>query len=683
VSRFYITTPIYYINAEPHLGHAYTTMIADASARAHRLMGDEVFFLTGTDEHGQKVERAAAKAGAETPLFADRVSQKFRDLSSLLNISNDAFIRTTEPRHHAASQELWRRVRDRGYIYKGQYEGWYCTIDEVFVPDTQLVDGRCPTCGNALERIAEESYFFRLSAFQQTLSTYYREHSEFITPRSRRNEVTSFVDAGLQDLSISRTTFKWGVPVPDDPAHVMYVWFDALTNYMTAVGFGASDEASRARFDAWWPADVHLIGKEIVRQHAIYWPAFLMAADLPVPTQLVSHGWWLMDGAKMSKSVGNVVQPGEYVRRFGVDALRYFVMREMIFGQDASFTDEAFIGRYNADLANDLGNLVSRATTMIHRYRGGAVPRADDELGAREPEAALRGGAESLIQTVKGAIQSFQFSVALREIWELIGGTNRYIVTREPWTLAKDPAKREELDTSLYVAADTVRVIAEMIRPFMPETGERTLAMLGLDAREHSWVSLRAGTLESGTRIRDTSALFPRIHHSVEELQQMSSDQPESSPATAPPQAGTPHDPSVPSPQQPAPSAPGQTPGPQPAAPGSVPAATASRISIDDFMKVELRVAKVLEAERVPKSKKLLKLLVDVGTEQRTVVAGIADSYEPETLIGRSIAIVFNLQPAKLMGIESNGMVLAASPDGGKAMLVGFDEPPAPGTRVR
>jgi methionyl-tRNA synthetase len=687
VSRFYITTPIYYINAEPHLGHAYTTMIADASARAHRLMGDEVFFLTGTDEHGQKVERAAVKAGAATSIFADRVSQKFRDLSTLLNISNDAFIRTTEPRHWAASQELWRRVRDRGHIYKGQYEGWYCTVDEVFVPDAQLVDGRCPTCGNTLERIAEESYFFRLSAFQQTLSAYYQEHPEFITPRSRRNEVTSFVDAGLQDLSISRTSFKWGIPVPDDPAHVMYVWFDALTNYLTALGFGAADEASKARFEDWWPADVHLIGKEIVRQHAIYWPAFLMAADLPVPKQLVSHGWWLMDGAKMSKSVGNVVQPGEYVRRFGVDALRYFVMREMVFGQDASFTDEAFIGRYNADLANDLGNLVSRVTTMIHRYRGGVVPRADDVLGAREAETTLRQGVEGLIQTVKGAMESFQLSYALRETWDVIGLTNRYIVTREPWKLAKDPAKHDELDTTLYVAADTLRVIGELIRPFMPEAGERTLAMLGLDAREKSWVSLRAGTLESGIHIRETAALFPRIQYSVEELQQMSSDQPESSPATAPAETGTRHEPSAPSAlnQAPAPqnAGPGAAPGAEPAPGTFASAATTSRISIDDFMKVELRVAKVLEAERVPKSKKLLKLRVDVGTEQRTVVAGIAESYEPETLIGRSIAIVFNLQPAKLMGIESNGMVLAASPDDGKAMLVSFDEPPAPGTRVR
>ena len=688
MSRFYITTPIYYINAEPHLGHAYSTMMADASARAHRLLGDEVYFLTGTDEHGQKVERAAARLGLPTPVFADHIAEKFRGLSSLLNISNDDFIRTTEPRHHRAAQELWRRVLDRGYIYKGQYEGWYCTVDEVFVPDTQLVDSRCPTCGNKVERVAEGSYFFKLSAFQQALIAYYRAHPDFITPPARRNEVVAFVESGLQDLSISRTSFKWGIPVPDDRAHVMYVWFDALTNYMTAVGFGAPDAAAQARFERLWPADVHLIGKEIVRQHAIYWPAFLMAADLPIPKQLVSHGWWLMDGAKMSKSRGNVVQPQGYVERFGVDALRYFVMREMVFGQDASFTDEAFVGRYNADLANDLGNLVSRATTMVHRYRGGAMPAASVGLLEREPEAALCRRAGGVIEIVKSSIQSFQFSLALREIWDLVGATNRYIVTREPWTLAKDAAKRDELDTALYVAADTLRVIAELIRPFMPETGERTLAMLGLEPGENSWVSLRSGTLIPGTPIRETKALFPRIEQSVEELQQMAADQSDPSPQAA---------------SQPAPgaSAPGAAPGapasvtPAPVTPAPVTPATASgieqapagpgtpRISIDDFMKVELRVAKVLAAERVPKSRKLLKLLVDVGTEQRTVVAGIAEFYEPEALVGRTIAVVFNLQPAKLMGIESNGMVLAASPDDGRAILVSFDDPPAPGTRVR
>jgi methionyl-tRNA synthetase len=649
VNKFFITTPIYYINAEPHLGHAYTTMMADAAARAHRLMGEDVFFLTGTDEHGQKVERAAIRAQMPTPAFAELISRKFRELSTLLNISNDDFIRTTEPRHFAAAQALWRRVRERGHIYKGLYEGWYCTVDEVFVPDTQLVDGRCPTCGGQVERIAEESYFFRLSAFQDRLRKYFDDHPDFVVPEIRRNEVTAFIDGGLQDLSISRTSFKWGIPVPDDPAHVMYVWFDALTNYITAIGFGSSDESERRRFETYWPADVHLTGKEIVRQHAVYWPALLMAADLPLPKKLAGHGWWLMEGAKMSKSLGNVVQPAGYVQRFGVDALRYFVMREMVFGQDASFTDEGFLGRYNADLANDLGNLVSRATTMLHRYCDGVVPSASAGLLSRAAERELRDVLDPLVHAVKSSVLSFQFSVALREIWNAIGGTNRYIVAREPWVLAKTPAKRDELDTSLYVAVDAVRVIGELLRPFMPETSERTLHMLGLDASPTSWVSLRAGDLAAGTRLGKTEPLFPRIEHSVEELRQMAADQPE----------------------------------PTPSAPAASAPAEAPRISIEDFMKVDLRVARVLAAERVPKSKKLIKLQVDVGTEQRTLVAGIADAYEPEALVGRTVAIVFNLQPATLMGVQSNGMILAASPDGGKPRLVGFDEPLPPGTRVR
>jgi methionyl-tRNA synthetase len=659
MSRFYVTTPIYYINADPHLGHAYTTMVADAVARAHRLMADEVFFLTGTDEHGQKVERAAQKAGLSPGAFADRISQKFRDILPALNISNDDFIRTTEPRHHAAAQALWRRVRDRGFIYKGKYEGWYCTIDEVFVPDTQLQNGRCPICGNAVERIAEESYFFRLSAFHRPLLDYYAAHPQFVTPAARRNEMTAFLEAGLDDLSISRTSFKWGIPVPDDPAHVMYVWFDALTNYMTAAGYGAANAEAAATFDRFWPADVHLIGKEIVRQHAIYWPAFLMAADLPLPHRVVSHGWWLMEGAKMSKSLGNVVRPQDYAERFGVDGLRYFVFREMVFGQDASFGDEAILTRYNADLANDLGNLVSRATTMIHRYCHGVVPAADPASRGRAEEQALETSLNALVTNVVASVQAFELQAALRAIWEVVGATNRYIVVREPWKLAKAEEHRPELETVLYVAADALRVVAELLRPFMPHAGERVLRMLGLEAGPRSWTSLRAGELRPGTKLGETSALFPRIEQSVEELRQMAED--------------------APAPSTPAPAPSTSTPAPA-AAPSTV---ASTRLSIDDFMKIELRVAKVLSAERVPKSKKLLKLSVDVGTEQRTLVAGIAEAYEPDALVGRTIVIVFNLQPATLMGVESNGMVLAASPDGGKPVLLGFDNPPPPGSRVR
>jgi methionyl-tRNA synthetase len=676
VSRFYITTPIYYINAEPHLGHAYTTLVADAVARAHRLAGDDVLFLTGTDEHGQKVERAAQKAGKSAVAFADEVSQKFRDLLPPLNISNDDFIRTTEPRHHAASQALWRQVRDRGFIYKDKYEGWYCTVDEIFVPESQLLDGRCPICGNPVERIAEESYFFRLSRFQQPLLEHYRAHPDFVTPAGRRNEMLAFLEAGLDDLSVSRTSFRWGIPVPDDPAHVMYVWFDALTNYITAAGYGAPGAAAAERFARYWPVDVHLIGKEIVRQHAIYWPAFLLAAGLPLPRQVVSHGWWLMEGAKMSKSKGNVVRPHEYVARFGLDAIRYFVFREMVFGQDASFGDEAILTRYNSDLANDLGNLVSRTTTMLHRYCEGVVPSPDPAMQGREPERELAGAANALVASVQASTRSFQLSTALRDIWEVIGATNRYIVTREPWKLAKAADRRAELDTALYVAGDTLRVVAELIRPFMPGTAERTLRMLGIEPSPTGWASLHAGSLTPGTRLGELAALFPRIDHSVEELRQMAADTNDAHATPESPTAaiGT------------AAAVPASTPTPAaviPAPPASAPAAAGERIGIEDFMKVELRVAKVLTAERVPKSAKLLKLHVDTGADQRTIVAGIAESYEPEALIGRSIVIVANLKPAKLMGIESNGMVLAASPESGKAVLLNFDEAPAPGTRVR
>lgn len=664
MARFYITTPIYYINAEPHLGHAYTSMVADAIARSRRLLDEDVFFLTGTDEHGQKVERAAQKAGLDTREFADRIAAKFREMCTLLNISNDDFIRTTEPRHIHAVQAIWRRVRERGYLYKAPYEGWYCTVDELFVPETQLLEGRrCPTCGNPVERLSEESYFFKLSQFTEPLLEHYRAHPEFISPDIRRNEMTAFVSAGLRDLSVSRTSFKWGIPVPDDPAHVMYVWFDALTNYLTAAGF----PDDQAKLDRYWPADVHLMGKEIVRQHTVYWPAFLMAADLPVPKRVIGHGWWLMNEAKMSKSLGNVVRPQGYVERFGVDALRYFVMREMVLGQDANFADEAFLTRYNADLANDLGNVVSRVTTMIQRYCGGVVPAVDPGV-ATELDVELTRKAQSTIEATMAAAAGFDFSQALRETWELISAVNKYIVAREPWALAKKPESRPLLDATLHNSADALRVVASLVEPVMPAASERIRGMLGIE--REPWTTLKAGDLKAGARLGSIEPLFPRMELSVEELRAMAAgdgdkagQQPASepaSPAAAPPAA----------------------PAPAPAAAAPA-AAGGDRITIDDFMKVDLRVAKVLTAEKVPNSKKLVKMTIDVGSEQRTLVAGIAEAYEAEQLVGRTVAIVFNLKPAKLMGIESNGMVLAASPEGGKPMLVGFDQDVPPGTRIR
>jgi methionyl-tRNA synthetase len=655
MNPFYITTPIYYINAQPHIGHAYTTMVADAIARSRRLLGDDVFFLTGTDEHGQKVERAAQKAGVKTEVFAEQIAASFRQMCRDLNISNNDFIRTTEPRHHRASQELWRRVAANGDIYKGDYEGWYCTVDEIFVPETQLVDGKCPTCGNKVERLKEESYYFRLSKYQQPLLDFYDANPEFLQPAFRLNEVRTFVEAGLQDLSISRTSFQWGIPVPDDPRHVMYVWFDALTNYLTALGFGTSDES---RVQKYWPVVTHLVGKEIVRQHALYWPAFLMSAGIQTPRRIIAHGWWLMGGAKMSKSIGNVARYQDYAGVFGVDALRYFVMREMTLGQDANFSDEAILTRYNADLANDLGNVVSRTATMIARYCDGSVPAAHsgDDL-----DRALEGDIQRTIEAARSGFARFELSVALQAIWDvLVRGLNQYIVKREPWRLAKKAEDRPLLETTLYHSADALRVITALVDPVMPEAAERIRRMLGVP--QEPWTDLRANTLRAGTRLGAIEPLFPRIEKNVEELRAMTTDS-EEKPLGG---AGSA-------------SAPGAT---QAVGAGATPAED-NRISIDEFMKVELRVAKVLEAEAVPKSKKLVKLKVDVGNEQRTIVAGIAEAYQPEQLVGRTIAIVFNLKPAKLMGIESNGMVLAASVGDGKPILVGFDEPVPPGARVR
>ena len=662
---FFITTPIYYINARPHIGHAYTTMVADAIARSRRLLGDDVFFLTGTDEHGQKVERAAQKAGMPTPAFADEVAGAFRQMCQDLNISNDDFIRTTEPRHHRAAQALWERVAAAGDIYKGDYEGWYCTVDEIFVPEAQLADGCCPTCGGKVERLKEESYYFRLSRYQQPLLDFYAANPDFLQPHFRLNEIRTFVEGGLQDLSISRTSFQWGVPVPGDSRHVMYVWFDALTNYLTALGFGgdatgaagAAGEDQVARF---WPSATHLVGKEIIRQHALYWPAFLMSAGLLPPKRIVAHGWWLMGGAKMSKSVGNVARYEDYTKVFGVDGLRYFVMREMTLGLDANFSDEALLTRFNADLANDLGNLISRGTTMLHRYCDGVVPAP----GAGEDlDRTLAVESAAVIRDVLGAFDSAQTSNALQRTWELVRLVNQYIVKREPWTLAKDPAKRALLETTLFHAADALRVIAALVEPVMPAAADRIRQMLGVP--HEAWTGLAPGTLAPGTRLGPTEALFPRIELTVEELRSMSN--PDAVPApVAQPSALTPVV---------------AEPVPAQATTSAAAITGEGRITIDDFMKVELRVGTVLEAEAVPKSKKLLKLLVDAGTEQRTILAGIAEAYTAEQMVGRTIVFVANLEPRKLMGIESNGMVLAASVEGGLPTLVSVEN--VPGARVR
>lgn len=662
--RFYLTTPIYYVNAEPHLGHAYTTILADAAARAHRLRGEPVVFLTGTDEHGQKIERSARKAGVDPRAFVDGVAATFKALFAELQISNDDFIRTTEARHRAAVETIWRTVLAKGDLYKAKYEGWYCTTDELYVPETQLVDGaRCPTCGGKVEWLEEENYKFRLSKYQQPLLDWYRAHPDYVVPQARYNEVVAFIERGLDDLSVSRTSFTWGIPVPDEPGHVVYVWFDALTNYLTAVGYGDASAEAQARFAAWWPADVHLIGKEIVRQHAIYWPAFLMSAGLPLPRRIVSHGWWTMDGAKMSKSLGNVVRPRVYVDAYGLDAFRYYVLREMVLGADAAFTDEGFHARYTADLANDLGNLLSRTTTMIGRYCDGVVPAAAwrDDL-----DAQLEDVARSVIAEATDAAASFEFSRALAATWRLVSECNRYLVSREPWSLAKDPAARPRLEATLYRAADVLRVVAALVEPVMPASAASMRESLGVPTEP--WTTLAPATLAPGSRVAPAAPLFPRKELPV-------SDVPQPPAAEAAPVVPAPDPASAPAATVPAPEA---------SKPAGAEVAQPARIGIDQFMNVELRVAKVLTAERVPKSKKLVKMTIDVGTETRTLVAGIAEAYTPEALVGRHVVIVANLQPAKLMGIESNGMVLAASPEGGAPQLLTFDAPaPPPGTRVR
>jgi methionyl-tRNA synthetase len=668
MSASYITTPIYYINAQPHIGHAYTTMLADAIARSQRLMGQDVFFLTGTDEHGQKVARAAQKAGLETKTFADQVSTAFRQMCTDLTISNDDFIRTTEPRHYAAAQEIWKRVEKAGDIYKGEYEGWYCSVDELFVPEAQLVDDKCPTCGSKVERLKEESYYFRLSKYQQRLLDWYRDHPDFVQPEFRLNEVRTFVEAGLQDLSISRTSFTWGIPVPGDPKHVMYVWFDALTNYLTALGFGSGTPEADTRIATFWPTVTHFVGKEIVRQHALYWPAFLMSAGITPPRRIIAHGFWMMGGAKMSKSLGNVAKYQDYKDVFGLDGLRYFALREMPLGQDANFSDEAILTRFNADLANDLGNLVSRATTMVHRYRDGVIPEAPAER-AQPLDRDLETAVTTAIGAVKADFQAHQVSLALQDTWTLVRHVNKYIVEREPWKLAKDVTNTDVLNQTLYRGADALRVIAALVDPVMPDAASRIRRMLGVTSE--AWTSLRAGSLAPGTKLGDVEPLFPRIEKTVEELRTMTGN--ESAPPPAPPAA-------APAAKAPAAAAVSSA---APAPSASATATADGHIAIDDFMKVELRVAKVLEAEAVPKSKKLIKLKVDAGTDQRTILAGIAEAYKPEELVGRTIVIVANLKPRPMMGMESQGMVLAASTESGPPSLVAVDPSLPAGARVR
>lgn len=655
MAKFYLTTPIYYVNARPHLGHTYTTVIADTIARYKRMRGFDVVCLTGTDEHGQKVERAAKAAGLNPQAYADRISREYSELWKELDLPCDRFIRTTEDRHERAVHRLLQHALDAGYIYQGHYEGHYCVFDEMYV-DEPLGENLCPECKRPTEKVREENYYFKLSAFQEKLLELYEKHPEFIQPETRRNEVMAFVRGGLRDLSISRTTIKWGVPWPGDTRHVLYVWYDALTSYMSGIGYG-DDEV---QFEKYWPADLHLIGKEILRFHAVYWPAFIMAATekgepLELPKQIFAHGWWTFAGEKMSKSRGNIALPQPIARVLGIDALRYFLLREMVFGQDSNFSYESLVTRYNSDLANGLGNLASRVLTMIRNYFEGQIP---EPSAGGERELNVARAATDAIAMAKEHYERYEFSRALETIWSVIAEVDKYLVEKKPWKLAEDAGQRARLGCILYTAAEALRIVTVLAHPVLPHATQQIWQQLG-QSRDLASVSLddlRWGELTAGTRIGETQAVFPRVRkeEAIERIETM--EEQIRNPA-------------------------------QPAAPAAAPSAAApasNKIGIEDFAKIEMRVGQVKSAEKVQGADKLLKLMVDIGDEVRQIVAGIAEVYKPEDLVGRKVAVVVNLQPRKLRGVESNGMIIAASvPPEGKPVLAGFLEDVPVGSRLK
>ena len=676
-AKFYLTTPIYYVNARPHIGHAYTTIACDAVARRKRMLGIDTFFLTGTDEHGQKIQRSAQAAGKSPQQFTDEVSGEFRALWDRMGISYDKFIRTTSAEHKRGVQELFRTLKKNGFIYKGKYTGQYCVFDELYV-DAVGPGAPCPECGRPTETVSEENYYFKLSAFEEKLLKLYQEQPGFIRPETRRNEVASFVRGGLRDLSISRSSFKWGIPVPDDPDHVVYVWLDALSNYITAMGYGSPDKKDQERFQNYWPADVHMIGKEIVRFHCVYWPAFLMAAGLPLPKSVMVHGWILFEESKMSKSRGNIVRAETIGEVLGWDALRYFLLREIVFGQDGSFSFDALVQRFNADLANDLGNLSSRTLSMITRYFKGEVPYPSATVSRTTADDAIQRQAEDTIKSYGELFDDFQFSRALETSWALVGAVNKYIVENEPWAIAEKPdeGSRARLATILYTCAEALRIVTALSHPVLPESTAKIWTQLGLgDIKKVKLKGLKWGQLPLGTKLGKVEGVFPRADKSaIERMQKMEEQRAQApqkeQPAGSGAQAGEPATQAATGPTQAAPAATGT-------------AAVQPRITIDDFTKVELRVAQVKHAEKVKGADKLLRLEVDLGTEVRQIVAGIALAYEPEKLIGRKIVIVANLQPRKLRGLESNGMLLAASIGDGQPVLAGFLEDVPIGARLK
>ena len=654
--KFYLTTPIYYTNGLPHIGHTYTTVVADAIRRYKRMRGYEVVMTTGTDEHGVNVERAAQKAGIPESEYVAKMAVAWKALWDELGIPADEFIRTTDLSHVRTVQWLFKLCKENGYVYKGNYTGQYCIYDNAFVTEAKPGEN-CPDCGRPLETVTEENYYFKLSAFQKPLLDFYKKNPNFIQPETRKNEIISFVEGGLKDLSITRTTVRWGIPVPGEEPHVFYVWFDALTAYLSAVG--GPDYEKRGM----WPADLHLVGKDIIRFHTVYWPAFLMAAMLPVPKQVWAHGWFLMDASKMSKSKGNVVLPRPIANMLGMDAMRYFLMREVVFGQDGNFSYDALVTRYNSDLANGLGNLSSRTAAMIEKNFRGKIP----EPGPRLPQDdAVAKAASEAIGEALDRFEKFEFARSLEAIWAAIAAADKYLTSEQPWALGDSEADLQRKATILWTTAELLRVVTILAHPVLPDSTAKVWTLLGQPGRVSAVEldGLRWGQLTAGVQLGKAQALFPRVdkQEAIERIEAMANEE-----------------------LNPTPAAPAATPAPAATAGGAAATPAPEKIGIEDFAKVEMRVGQIKTAERIVGADKLLKLTVDIGTEIRQICAGIAQFYEPEKLIGRKVAVVVNLAPRKLRGVESNGMIIAASvgPEG-RPVLAGFpDEDVEVGARLK